>query len=126
MRRSEPKRQTTKIVLLIMCAILLVGWFALWAYYQIYPDWLPSWLNTLFNILAGLGALIAGIGAFFSDIVLALQGWLQAAPKGFRSVAVKETPPEREIRVMHLVTAQGHRVEGLSREDVAFLLQSLT
>ncbi len=55
-----------------------------------------------------------------------LQGWLQAAPKGFRSVAVKGAPPERETRAMHLVTAQGHRVEGLSREDVAFLLQSLT
>ena len=55
-----------------------------------------------------------------------LQGWLRAAPKGFRSVAVKEARPERETRAMHLVTAQGHRVEGLSREDVAFLLQSLT
>ena len=55
-----------------------------------------------------------------------LQGWLQAAPKGFRSVAVKEATPERETRAMRLVTAQGHRVEGLSREDVAFLLQSLT
>ena len=55
-----------------------------------------------------------------------LQGWLRAAPKGFRSVAVKEATPERETRAMRLVTAQGHRVEGLSREDVAFLLQSLT
>jgi len=55
-----------------------------------------------------------------------LQGWVQAGPRGFRSVAVKETTPERETRAMRLVTAQGHRVEGLSREDVAFLLQSLT
>jgi transposase-like protein len=55
-----------------------------------------------------------------------LQGWLQTAPKGFRSVAVKEATPERETRAMRLVTAQGHRVEGLNREDVAFLLQSLT
>jgi hypothetical protein len=55
-----------------------------------------------------------------------LQGWLQAAPKGFRSVAVREVTPERESRAMRLVTVQGHRVEGLTREDVAFLLQSLT
>ena len=55
-----------------------------------------------------------------------LQGWVQAAPKGFRSVAMKEATPERETQAMRLVTAQGHRVEGLSREDVAFLLQSLT
>jgi transposase-like protein len=54
-----------------------------------------------------------------------LLGWLQAAPNGFRSVAVKEPPPKRETPAMRLVTAQGHRVEGLSREDVAFLLQSL-
>ena len=55
-----------------------------------------------------------------------LLGWLQAEPNGFRSVAVKEPTPERETPAMRLVTAQGHRVEGLSREDVAFLLQSLT
>jgi transposase-like protein len=54
-----------------------------------------------------------------------LLGWLQAEPNGFRSVAVKEPTPEREALAMRLVTAQGHRVEGLSREDVAFLLQSL-
>ena len=52
-----------------------------------------------------------------------LQGWLRAAPNGFRSVAV--VPAERETRAMRLVTVQGHRVEGLTREDVAFLLQSL-
>lgn len=55
-----------------------------------------------------------------------LLGWLQAAPSGFRSVAVKESTPERAAPAMCLVTVQGHRVEGLSREDVAFLLQSLT
>ena len=55
-----------------------------------------------------------------------LLGWLQAAPNGFRSVALKEPTPEREAPSMRLVTAQGHRVEGLSREDIAFLLQSLT
>jgi transposase-like protein len=54
-----------------------------------------------------------------------LLGWLQAAPNGFRSVAVKEPRPE-PAPALRLVTAQGHRVEGLSREDVAFLLQSLT
>ncbi len=54
-----------------------------------------------------------------------LQGWVQAAPKGFRSVAMKEATPERETQAMRLVTAQGHRVEGLSREDAAFLLASL-
>lgn len=55
-----------------------------------------------------------------------LLGWLQAAPNGFRSVAVKELPPEPEAPALRLVMAQGHLVEGLSREDVAFLLQSLT
>lgn len=54
-----------------------------------------------------------------------LLGWLQAAPNGFRSVAVKDPVPEPEAPALRLVTAQGHRVEGLSREDVAFLLQSL-
>jgi len=53
-----------------------------------------------------------------------LRGWVQAEPNGFRAVAVKE--PEPEASELRLVTAQGHRVEGLSREDVAFLLQSLT
>lgn len=55
-----------------------------------------------------------------------LLGWLQAAPSGFRSVAVKEPAAEPEGPRLRLVTAQGHRVEGLSREDVAYLLQSLT
>ena len=55
-----------------------------------------------------------------------LLGWLQATPNGFRSVAVTEPAPEPETATLRLVTAQGHRVEGLSREDVAFLLQSLT
>ena len=54
-----------------------------------------------------------------------LQGWMQAAPKGFRSVAVKASAPERAASALRLFTAQGHRVEGLSREDVVFLLQSL-
>lgn len=52
-------------------------------------------------------------------------GWLEAEPSGFRAVAVKESIPKLEASAMRLVTAQGHRVEGLSREDVAFLLQSL-
>jgi transposase-like protein len=55
-----------------------------------------------------------------------LLGWLQAAPHGFRSVAVKESAADRDPPALRLVTAQGHRVEGLSREDIAFLLQSLT
>ena len=55
-----------------------------------------------------------------------LLGWLQAEPNGFRSVAVKERAPGCEAPALRLVTAQGHRVEGLSREDAAFLLQSLT
>jgi transposase-like protein len=55
-----------------------------------------------------------------------LLGWLQAEPNGFRTVAVKEAAPESEAPALRLVTAQGHCVEGLSREDVAFLLQSLT
>ncbi len=54
-----------------------------------------------------------------------LLGWLQAEPSGFRAVAVKGSMPEREAPALRLVTAQGHRVEGLSREDVAFLLRSL-
>ena len=53
-----------------------------------------------------------------------LLGWLQAEPNGFRSVAVKATP-DRQATAIRLITARGHRVEGLSREDVAFLLQSL-
>ena len=54
-------------------------------------------------------------------------GWLRAIPNGFRSVAVKSSVSEPETPpALRLVTAQGHRVEGLSREDVAFLLQSLT
>ncbi len=55
-----------------------------------------------------------------------LLGWLQAAPSGFRSVALKEPTLGGESQAMRLVTVQGHRVEGLGREDVAFLLQSLT
>jgi len=55
-----------------------------------------------------------------------LLGWLQAAPNGFRSVAVKGPAPECAAPALRLVTAQGHRVEGLSREDIAFLLKSLT
>jgi transposase-like protein len=55
-----------------------------------------------------------------------LLGWLQAEPNGFRSVAMREPTAGRETAAMRLVTVQGHRVEGLGREDVAFLLQSLT
>ena len=54
-----------------------------------------------------------------------LLGWLQAEPNGFRSVAVKTSEPDPASPVLRLVTAQGHRVEGLTREDVAFLLRSL-
>lgn len=53
-------------------------------------------------------------------------GWLRATPNGFRSVAVKDPVSEPVTPALRLVTAEGHRVEGLSREDVAFLLQSLT
>jgi transposase-like protein len=55
-----------------------------------------------------------------------LLGWLQAAPNGFRSVAVRQATRDPQATAIRLVTAQGHRVEGLSREDAAFLLQSLT
>ena len=54
-----------------------------------------------------------------------LLGWLQAVPNGFRSVAVKQETPDPQATAIRLVTAQGHCVEGLSREDVVFLLQSL-
>ena len=52
-------------------------------------------------------------------------GWLPNAAKRFRAVAVKSSEPPGQTSALSLVTAQGHRVEGLSREDVAFLLQSL-
>jgi hypothetical protein len=54
-----------------------------------------------------------------------LLGWLQAEPNGFRSVAVKAVTQDPRATAIRLITARGHRVEGLSREDVAFLLQSL-
>jgi len=50
---------------------------------------------------------------------------LQAEPNGFRSVALKTTEPVPAGQVLRLVTAQGHRVEGLTCEDAAFLLRSL-
>lgn len=65
---------------------------------------------------------VASLGLSYPTVL----GWLRATPNGFRSVAVKEPVPERETSSLRLVTAQGHRVEGLSREDIAFLLQSLT
>lgn len=54
-----------------------------------------------------------------------LLGWLQTESNGFRSVAVRPSAPEGETATLCLVTPQGHRVEGLDREDVAFLLRSL-
>lgn len=52
--------------------------------------------------------------------------WLQGQPNGFRAVAVAQRgKPEPERSELVWITAQGHRVEGLSREDVAFVLRSL-
>jgi hypothetical protein len=53
-----------------------------------------------------------------------LAGWLHDEPVRFREVAVGRPFPEVG-RGLHLVTAQGHRVEGLNREDLAFVLQRL-
>jgi transposase-like protein len=52
-----------------------------------------------------------------------LRSWLRKRPRRLRTVTVQEGAPP--ARPWCLVTAQGHRVEGLSREDLVFLLRSL-
>ena len=54
-----------------------------------------------------------------------LMGWLKNQLKRFRSVAVKPASRPAESATLLLVTPQGHRIEGLDRETVAFLLRSL-
>ena len=66
-------------------------------------------------------ATAGALGLSYPTVV----GWLQAEPNGFRKVAVRSEKSATESKALQLVTQQGHRVEGLSREDVAFLLRSL-
>lgn len=49
--------------------------------------------------------------------------WLQASRGRFRTVAVRQDPAEPTLR---LITAQGHRVEGLSRADLVDVLRALS
>ena len=53
-----------------------------------------------------------------------LSFWVQGQTSKLRTVSVKPVPETNtEFR---FITAQGHRVEGLSREDLAFLLRALS
>lgn len=90
-----------------------------------YPADLRRQIVTHVVSLRAEGVSVRSVAASLGLSYPTVLGWLQAEPKGFRSVAVREPAPESERPVLRLVTAQGHRVEGLSREDVAFLLQSL-
>ena len=90
-----------------------------------YPADLREQIVTHVVAMRSKGVSVRSTAASLGLSYPTLLGWLQAAPNGFRSVAVKEPTPESEIPALRLVTVQGHRVEGLSREDVAFLLQSL-
>jgi transposase-like protein len=91
-----------------------------------YPADLRQQIVTHVVFTRSRGVSVRSTAASLGLSYATLLGWLQAAPNGFRSVAVKAPTPGPEAPALRLVTAQGHRVEGLSREDVAFLLQSLT
>jgi hypothetical protein len=52
--------------------------------------------------------------------------WLQGAAHGFRAVATKPAEAPAAGSELRLVTAQGHRVEGLGREDLVLLLRALS
>jgi transposase-like protein len=54
-----------------------------------------------------------------------LHGWLQGQARRFRPVAPKAEDAPSERSELRLVTAQGHRVEGLSRDDLVALLRAL-
>lgn len=71
------------------------------------------------------GVSVQSMAASLGLSYVTLLGWLQTGPRGFRSVTVKAPEPVAS-ESLRLVTAQGHRVEGLTREDLAFLLRSLT
>jgi hypothetical protein len=52
--------------------------------------------------------------------------WVQSRPGGFRPVAPATTITSSSGSGIELVTAQGHRVEGLSRDDLVILLRALS
>lgn len=52
--------------------------------------------------------------------------WAQGHPTGFRAVATRPAEPSTAGADLRLLTAQGHRVEGLSRDDLVFLLRALS
>lgn len=54
-----------------------------------------------------------------------LQVWLQSQPESFREVA-KTPDPAASHGDLRVITAQGHRIEGLSRDDVVVLLRALS
>jgi len=71
------------------------------------------------------GASVAAVARSLELSNQTLHGWLQDQARRFRPVAAKseDTPSERELR---LVTPQGHRVEGMTRDDLVALLRALT
>lgn len=72
------------------------------------------------------GASIASVARALGLSSPTLYGWVQGAPRAFRAVATKPASFVGAPSELRLVTAQGHRVEGLSRDDLVVLLRALS
>jgi hypothetical protein len=69
-----------------------------------------------------VGSTAAALGLPYRTLWL----WLRGQPAGFRAVATTPVESSTLAPDLRLVTAQGHRVEGLSRDDLIILLRALS
>ena len=106
MRHTKRRRRTVVIILLAVGTLLLVGGFGLWVLYQLFPTLFPDWFDTLFAILAGLGALIGVTGTLLSDILLPLRQLLESQEPS-RVWRLSERAPLRKITYDVLVARLG-------------------
>lgn len=72
------------------------------------------------------GASVRSIAASVGIPYKTLYIWLRSRPRGFRAVATKPAETPATSTDLLLVTARGHRVEGLSRDDLVALLRALS
>lgn len=72
------------------------------------------------------GRSVRSIAAWLGLPYKTLHIWMRSRPVGFRVVAAKPSDPADPRPEFRLVLAQGHRVEGLSREDLVAVLRALS
>lgn len=77
----------SRIVTIIGLYIIIAA-FTIWALHIVYPDLFPAWVDALFYILGGLGALFSVAGSVFSDLLLPI---------------IERSKPEPDLRLEHLL-----------------------